>query len=427
MGFVWLRTDSFAVAHAFNHDLSVFEKNREGVWVQRRYFKQVDTNDWRGLTALSDISVAWHSASNIWRLDFDSGSPQLVWTSGTNKLEGFSYRTDDQEFRVACTDEKGWLTVRLGKNEQHRFSRTEDRPRCAWARDEGGVNNLYVKTESQLDPLRIEWRGALEDHQGPLAERLGTGKYLFGDALWLVGNPLNNPPGIWRLGFESGELRCVVSGLKQPLRHAHIRGPSQEGWLTNSAGVPMNWHLWEPTSRRSNERHPLIVTQTPYVWLPYPEVAAQAGYYFAMVDRPYWNDPTIYNWADDVMTLYNLMAKIPQIDTDRVYLMGTSWDTSFVGSLFREHGALWRGLILINPGKLIDLSQFRQTVRVFVAAGQDQDKGEFAEELRQFQQSGLKLGIQVRLCLQAGADHNPNSIATWRGRTVEFARFLSED
>ena len=427
MGFAWLHSNSFAVANSFNHDLSVFEKKREGAWVKRRCFKQVDTNDWRGLTAVSESALAWHSTTNIWRLDLDSGSPQLVWTSETNRLEGLSYRRDEKEFRIACTDEKGWLTVRLRENGQPIFGRSEDRRRCAWVRDEGGLNNLYVKTEMRLDPFRIEWHGALEDHQGPAAERLGVGKYLFGDSLWLVGNPLDQPTGIWRIVLEGGEPRCVVSGLKQPLRHALIRGPAQGGWLTNSAGVPMNWHLWEPRGRAANEKRPLIVTQTPYVWLPYAEVAAEAGYCFAMVDRPHWDDPTIYNWAEDVMALYNRLANNPQTDTNRVYVMGTSWDTSFLSSMLQERGALWQGLILINPGQFPDVSQLRRGARVFVAAGREQGDGRFAEQVRRFQESGLNQGIQARLCLQAGADHNPNSIATWRGRTVEFARFLNED
>ncbi len=64
---------------------------------------------------------------------------------------------------------------------------------------------------------------------------------------------------------------------------------------------------------------------------------------------------------------------------------------------------------------------------MFVAAGREQGDGRFGEQVRRFQESGLNQGIQVRLCLQGGADHNPNSIATWRGRTVEYARFLNED
>jgi pimeloyl-ACP methyl ester carboxylesterase len=414
------------LAHSFNHDLSVFEEKRKDTWVQRRLFRQVDTKDWKGLAALSETAVAWRSSGSIWKLDFDSTSPQLVWTCVTNQLEGFSYSRDEEEFRLACTDEAGWLAVRLGTDGQARFSRVERRSRCAWVRDENGVNNIYVKIEAQPDPSRIEWPGAIEDHQGPAAERLGTGKYLFGDALWLVGNPLNEPTGIWRAGLEDGKFRCVVSGLRQPLRQAFIRGPSQGGWLTNSLGIPMNWHLWEPANRARNQKHPLILTQTPYVWLPYPEVAAQAGCYFAMVDRPYWNDPAIGHWAEDVMALYTLMANNPQIDTNRVYLMGTSGDTSFLSSLIAERGTLWNGLILINPGGLPDLSHLRPAARVFVAAGREQDKGKFAESLRLFQERGLSMGIQVSLCLQAGADHNPNSVATWRGRTVEFARFLSE-
>ena len=107
--------------------------------------------------------------------------------------------------------------------------------------------------------------------------------------------------------------------------------------------------------------------------------------------------------------------------------MGTSGDTFFLESLIAERGAPWHGLILINPGALPNLSGLRPTARVFVAVGRDQDKGRFAEAIREFQEMGLKSGIHVKLCLQAGAEHNPNSLATWRGRAVEFARFLNED
>jgi pimeloyl-ACP methyl ester carboxylesterase len=211
--------------------------------------------------------------------------------------------------------------------------------------------------------------------------------------------------------------------LKHPLVRASIVVP-RGGAVTNALGKQMSYHVWEPVNVQAGEKYPLIITQTPYVWLAYPHVAAQEGYYFAMVSRPYWSDKTIYNWSADVMALYSMMAKNPNVDTNRVFLFGSSWDTDFLSQLVSEKPDLWKGAILINPSTLLDLSSWHNP-RIFIVAGKDQASE--IDRLTKYQDMAAGLGIPVKLFLQKGTEHIPRSVATERERTVQFARFLGEN
>ena len=90
-----------------------------------------------------------------------------------------------------------------------------------------------------------------------------------------------------------------------------------------------------------------------------------------MVARPYWSDKTIYNWPADVTALYEMMIKNPNIDTNRVFLFATSWDTSFLSQLVSQKPDLWKGAILITPSAVPDLSSWHNP-KIFVVAGANQ-------------------------------------------------------
>jgi pimeloyl-ACP methyl ester carboxylesterase len=212
--------------------------------------------------------------------------------------------------------------------------------------------------------------------------------------------------------------------LKHPLARASIVVP-RSGAITNALGKQMSCHVWEPVKVDAGKKYPLIITQTTYGWSPYQQIAAQEGYYFATVARPYWSDKTIYNWGADVMALYSMMAKNPNIDTNRVFLFATSWDTAFLSQLVSEKPDLWRGAILITPSTVPDLSSWHNP-KIFVVAGKNQ-AGEI-ERLTQYQDAAAAgLGVPVKLFLQKGAEHISRSVATERARTMQLAKFLAEN
>ena len=423
----WLSPRSFAYLN-FNQDISVHEQKSDGTWIKSHYYPKIASetlHGWRhSFTAISENSVVWQRENEIWRLDFDTSAFKKIWGSTTNKLQCFTYAKETGEFQLACRDDSGWYLIRLDQQGAVLgVSQGENRKKYAYLRDEAGSNTFYVKTDANSLPNRIVWEGAVEDHIGPTGDYQSSGKYLYGDYLYFAGDFEKQPTGLWQYSLKDGTSHCLVSGLKDYLSYATVIAP-ESGAITNALGKQMSCHIWEPVKVSAGGKYPLILAQTPYVWLQYPQIASQEGYYFAIVDRPFWSDETIYNWTADVTALYAEMAKNPNVDTNRVFLFGSSWDTDFLSQLMSEQPGLWKGAILINPTRLPELSALHGS-KLFIVAGKDQP--DEADRLTRYQDAAAGLGIPVTLMLQKGSQHIPRSVATERGRTMQFAKFLIEN
>jgi predicted esterase len=425
----WLSPQAFAYLTYDQHVRVWKQKKRSGEWVQSVAYTNIASGRvetiQNSFTATSENSVAWQKGDEIWTLDLSSGTLEKIWESGvTNQLEGFTCSRETGEYHLICSDNAGWFFIDLDpQGSVLDVTRSENRGRYAYSKDEAGTNVFYVKTKADSGPTRVFWQGAVEDNIGPIGDYKSSGKYLYDDCLYFIGDLPGQPIGLWQYNLQNGMSRCLVSGLKSPLVHASIVVP-QDGVITNEFGKQMSCHVWEPVNVQAGKKYPLIITQAPYGWPQYQQVAAQEGYYFAIVDRPYWSDKTIYHWSADVMALYSMMAKNPNIDTNRVFLFGFSWSADFLRQLMFERPDLWRGAILINPIALPDLLLLHNQ-RLFILDGKDQVH--VADGLTKYKDIATRLGIPVRLVLQKGAGHIPRSVATERERTVEFARFLVEN
>ena len=423
----WLSPQSFAYL-TYNQDVRVWNQKTDGSWAQTRNYTKIASGRLEiienSFTATSESSVAWQKGNEIWALDFSTSTLKKIWESTTNQLEGFTYSRETGEYHLICSDETGWLFVDLDpQGSVLDVTRNRKQERYAYSRDEAGTNVFYIKAKADSQPTRVVWLGAVEDHRGPIGDYISSGKYLYGDYLYFTGDLPNQPVGLWQYNTQSGIPQYLASGLKHPLVHASIVVP-RSGAITNALGKQMSCHVWEPVNVQAGKKYPLLITQTPYVWLSYPHVAAQEGYYFATVARPYWSDKTIYNWPADVMALYTMMAKNPNVDTNRVFLFGMSWDTDFLSQLVSEKSNLWKGAILLNASTLPDLSPWHNP-KIFIAAGAAQD-GQI-DRLTKYQDTAAELGIPVKLVLQKGVGHTARSVATERERTVQFAKFLVEN
>jgi hypothetical protein len=241
--------------------------------------------------------------------------------------------------------------------------------------------------------------------------------------LYFTGDLPNQPVGFWQYNLQNGTSRCLASGLKSPLVRASIVVP-QGGAITDMSGKQLSYHIWKPVKVDAGKKYPLIITQSPYVWHTCPQVAAQEGYYFAAVARPFWHDEMISSWSADVMALYAIMIKNPNIDTNRVFLLGVSGETQHLSELISEKPDLWKGAILIDPADLPELLTLRGA-KLFIVVGRD-EPGEI-ERLTKYQDEAAGFGAPINLVLQEGTQHFPRSVATERERAVQFARFLVEN
>ena len=422
----WLSPQSFAYL-TYNQDVRVWRQKTGGSWAQLYNYPNIVSGKLETIensfTTTSKNSVAWQKGNEIWTLDFSTSACKKIWESTTNQLEGFTYSKETREYHLICSDETGWFFVDLDpQGSVLDMTRNGKQERYAYLRDEAGTNVFYIKTKADSQPTRVVWPGAVEDHRGPIGDYISNGKYLYGDYLFFTGDLPGRPVGLWRYNIRNGISRCLASGLKHPFAYDRIVLP-QNGVITNALGEQMSYHVWEPVKVDAGKKYPLVITQTTYG--PNNLLLAQEGYYFAMVARPYWNDKTVYNWPADVMALYEIMIKNPNIDTNRVFLFATSMDTSFLRQLVSEKPDLWRGAILITPEAVPKLSSWHNP-KIFIVAGANQ-AGE-VDRLTKFQDTAAAdLGIPVKLVLQKGVEHISRSVATERARTVQLAKFLVEN
>jgi dipeptidyl aminopeptidase/acylaminoacyl peptidase len=273
-----------------------------------------------------------------------------------------------------------------------------------------GLYSFTIKPSANSEPTHFVWNGMVEYYK------------LAGDYLYFTGNLANGPPGIWKYNIKSQEVRCLDSGLKTNFQYTKMVTPIG-GMGTNRLGEQINYHIWEPTHVSSGKKYPLIIGQTHYMWFSYQQIAANAGYYFASADRLSWWDG-LDHWGADVMELYQILAKDPNIDTDRIYLFATSVESESLRQFVAEKPDLWRGVILFNPVAAPNLSNMHLS-RIFIVGGRDDDNP--VEQLIKYQDRAAKAGIPVNLFLQNGVQHITRSIATERELTRQFARFLLQN
>lgn len=416
--FIWLSSDSFAYTR-YNGAWLVYERKPDGKWDQTQVVNRFGKDDYlNNLIVTSPHSMAWEQDNEIWTHDLTTGAEMKVWPA-TNNLYGFTYDDATGDFLLNASDENGPLTIRFRPPQLDETqgtiletSRGFNLKRWAGLRIERGVYSFTIMTGTDPTPRRFDWDGMVEDYR------------LAGDYLYFVGNRADETPGIWQYNLTTKEVRCLVSNPKQEFKLAKTIIPSVGTGVT-AQGRQISYHLWKPEQISAGKKYPVIIGQTHYIWNPYQQVAPAAGYYYVAVDRATWAD-NIDNWPEDVLELYDILAKDPNIDTNRVFLTAFSAEARDVNQVLAVRPDICKGVILFNPGTETDLSQ-AHLFRMLIFGGKDDDAGIPIAQLKQYPDVAAKVGIPVTLIIQEGAQHIVRSVATERERARQFARFLLEN
>ncbi|MGH7942046.1 MAG: hypothetical protein ACREFR_13345, partial [Limisphaerales bacterium] len=276
--FIWLSDESFAYS-TYNQAWLVLRRAENGAWVQTRVIKRFGDGKLENLVATSPHSVAWRQENEIWTYDFDSGAPRKIWESTTNTLERFACALNG-DLLLNCRDENGPLSIRLRKPE---LGEKQATVLAGTRRLDPGSNVKLSETHGQYiflimqnggeNSVRFVWDGMVESYA------------LAGKFLYFVGSYASDPPGIWRYDINAKETARVDSALNKPLKYA--RGILPEvGTGKNAAGGQFTYHIWAPVNVKTGKKYPLVIGQTHYMWYSYEQIAPNAQWFFAFVDRP---------------------------------------------------------------------------------------------------------------------------------------------
>jgi len=425
----WLTPHSFAYSFRDwdNYDVAVIEQKPDGNWIQAQIFKKVGNKEMTGLVATSSHSIAWRQGASLCALDFASAVPEKIWESATNQLVDFTFAMDSKEFLLNCSDDRGQFLIRFYPQTKWTADagRISDQPgnsiqnvtwfkngaRYACLGHEHDQNVFYIKANTNSELVHLLWQG-------------GVNKFILnGERLFISGNLTNLPPGVWEYDLNSAGLSFIGSSLESHFQYASIVVPVG-GVFTNASGQQRNYYVSRPVHFSPARKYPVIISQTIGSGTgPYSQIPANEGYYSVMVSRPGWWEG-LDSWKEDIVDMYDILAKTPNIDTSHVFLSGSSAETPYLSQLIVEKPDLWKGVILLSPSVLPDLFNVRIS-SMFIVAGADD--GNSLERLTQYQDQAADAGISVKLLFLGDAGHLTLSLASERKQLEQFAEYLSEN
>ena len=423
---VWLSNDSFA--YCTKKDVGVVVSEGKNQWKHKRFFTGVGAN-LDSFTAVSANAVAWRDSGAIWLFDLTTGLPKKIWQANRNDLVEFTYSKPAGEFLLNCRDGLGQHLLRYNATETniidagrigpwygyvHKATWDGQGTAYAYLTNDLGVSVLCAKTADNASPVNVTWHGGAQS------------LVLNGQHLYFQGNPDDEAPGIWDYDLKSQAFRLVIASSDDPGKKIIGLMPTF-GVFTNSVGEQRFYHLWAPAHVSAGKKYPLLLAQELNTWFPAYQIAADNGFYVAVVDRPFshvWNEPHRRTTTEDVDAIYHIMVVNPNIDTNRLYLYACSWETIYLSGAIKANPGRWKGAIMFTPINLPDRPLLTDKSIMVVDGMVDAD---MATKLPIFQDETAREGGVVTLYIQNNAGHDAAAGATERTRFAQLAKFFEKE
>jgi predicted esterase len=449
--FTWVNERSFC----YINDLRVmclYEQLPSGLWQKTKEFpltgaKARDTAQKRraqrnrgqeaiNLKAMFPIGpnqVAWHERGQIMTLDFKTGkSTQLTKFDG-KPLEWLNYNKERGEYLFCKTMQRqpvmrylfkfnpalpeGQQLQQVTNGEDHTFN-----GRFA----KGGERMLWVRNWKDEATL------CLRDVATGQSTNLFTGGHIRAfmvapdtTNILCVASMANEPQGIWRYHLGTGELRVLEPGAPKPFVAAQIINPLKSAAETEKGGkVP--FYLLPPRDLQRAKKYPVVIDgPNDARWKAIPQAIANAGIYYVSVNRRgLASSDDLRNAAQDILDVHRALLKIPNVDSNAIYLVGFSASTSVVTELYEKHPELWAGLILNNPSLVP--SQFFTDVRLtkfLVSMGEKERSVDYVDR---FATKAAQEGIPVIVNLHTSAGHVFKGSQLLRDRAELITGFVKD-
>ncbi len=408
----WLSPQTLCIASQARVLFAI--QHSQGKWSQPSPFKyftdrshKLPNEPIQCMTTFDANSVVWKQGNTIWSCGKDSDGPVKVWDSNTNELIQFSFSQAANRFLVNYYNQNGQFLAdfhpyrpevltaitKVNTSEYHLgyLSLINDGKGYTFMSQIGTSNIMVTKLDDSHPPVRFQWPDQFS-------------RFVPGQHEIFVASSLNHgPTGIGRYDLASASAECVVP--RSDKNSYYLTNATAEcNRITNASGKTLTCYLYKPPRRSSVRKHPLIIgidgiAPVGFAWNPNYQAFADCGYYYMYVERYQRN---YSQWGEDVLAVYKSLAKRPDIDTNRVYLLGISAGADTVSELLTEKPKLWRGAILWSGGGLPDPSEL-SCDRIFLDGGGN-DPG-LRKTAIQSQNEAAKMGIPVTLLIHPGLDH----------------------
>jgi hypothetical protein len=421
----WLSNDSFA--YCTRTDVGLVASVGKDRWQHQHFFTGVGTNI-DSFTAVSANSVAWQDSGAVWLFDLNTGATKKIWQGQYRyNLADFTYSKTLDEYLLNLRDGQGQYLVRYSAVQTNSVNLGHIGPWMAYVQhatwdgqgtaytyltNELGVSVLCLKTPDAAAPVNVPWHGG------------AASLILNGQHAYFQGNGDGQSPGIWDYDLKSQSSRLVISASDDPMKKMLGQMPTF-GTFTDALREQRFYHLWAPTHVVPGRKYPVLLAQELNNWFPYFQMAADNGFYVAVVDRPFsqvWNEPHERTWNEDVSALYQIMAENPNVDTNRMFLYACSYETRFLSAAMQQNPELWKGAIMVTPIQLPERPLLSGKSLLVVDGQVD---GDMATTLPKFQDETARQSGVVTLYIQNNAGHDAAAGVTERTRAKAFVNFLA--
>lgn len=437
---VWLRPDRFVYR---NDDNSVFVVTRQGGgWTAdggRALFESAHnpqrfrgmfwepnvTDERRGnpIVAVSSNTIAWPNGGGIWTLNLDSGAKQLVTETGLKAMHWLDYAPPTQQYLFTAQMPGGRAAWRCSASERPvDLSRAPENPSMArwiqqgrgWAYlDRGALAIGFSETE---EPRRLFGKGSLGDR----LEVSPDGKQVF-----VIGAMTNEPSSIWAFTAADGELRRAVAGQRRPFVDTQLVRSSDGGASAGTNGS-VHFQLFPPINYQRGRTYPVVLdVMIESRWSFLPQLVANAGFYYVGIGTPSGNTPAELDTAvSQIVAVREYLAKNPNLDVRRAYLLGTSRFGRPVEAAVRRRPQLWKGAIFLNSAPSLEglLRPGQPGPDLLIVRGGAE--GWRPEIARKFEERAAAVGIRADVVLVEGASHVFRGMDAFRQRGNALLEFL---
>ena len=388
------------------------------------------------LTTLGDRTIAWGQGKWIWSLCLDSNAPQSLLDVQTvlppnTTLVSFSYSRRTGQFLLNC-DTRGALSLwRFDPNSPSAPAKIADNASDGCWIDTGAGPGEFVYASHAANHTRL----MRADLSGKATQLLGPGNYEWfrmtpdQKQVFVLGNLTNQPvAGIRRYDVAADAWHPVISSSDYPSPQAQEVTTLQKNMKLPGGNATVT--IYRPANFNPHKKYPLMIGDTVISASingpPFLKGVAACGETVAVVERPYWAGG-IEQWAENVQGLYDQMKNDPSVDTSRVYLFAVSAETHYLCEMMATNSASWRGVLLLTPGQLPDLSQlprFQLRPKILLDSGGEEHE---EDRFREYQLDALSSGVLVEFYTYPGETHFMVGADWTFGRVMEEKRFMFEE
>jgi len=438
--FTWLTPDSCAYidqdTKVDNGKQVAIAQNIQGKWQETASWPLSTTNETpRALLAMSPNVVAWRTDNSIRQMDLSTGEIKTLYSNQKGAITSLSYSSDTGEFLfVETTNRERTSSLFALSNGSKTLKPTGKYP----IKDAQWINK--GKGYAYLIPARDDTSLFIQGEEGP------TGKTFFSSGqvesiigvgenshVYALASYTNEAPSIWLCDSDIENARCLFSPCGFATVPIHFQ-PALVGYAPMPDKHYEEFVLIPPANFSRQKKYPLIIGMQGYDWMnvahaTYSQTLANSGVYVALTGYHYVPQRTkeaLLAYANNVLAVYNQMAKNPNVDTSRVYIFAFSSSTIVINQLIDDYPGRWRGVMLFSPTASLPTTKTgRLLPPILVTAGSDEDA--LWKRFPAYQETLAQAGVPVEWYVHPDEGHIERSQNTMYQRALLMGRMIFGD